>query len=90
MLTTELLKKDKKEKLNKIKKIYKQILELLYEKIKKLNLQRYKSYTYQPPRIIMENPTYNQNQAYIYIYKKLCEGGFNVKPMQDNILEISW
>lgn len=90
MLTIESLKQDKKNRNKETHKLYKKVLELVYEKIKNLNNQNYKRLVYQPPQFIMENPTYNQNLAYKYIFKKLSEGGFLVKPMFNNTLDISW
>lgn len=90
MLKVSDLKNDTKERNNSYKVIYKQILNIIYQKIKQRNLYRYTSLTYTIPEYMIGYPLYNQEQAFKYVYKKLVIGGFMISIPQHCMLTIQW
>ena len=90
MLRVADLHNDDKERRRKNKLFYKQILMVIYEKIKELNNRRYKSLNYTLPLFYPGFPLYNPYIGIKYIYKKLIEGGFDVSIIDDRSMIISW
>lgn len=90
MLKVSDLHKNDKERQKENKKFYKQILSVIYEKIKELNNRRYKQLNYTLPLFYPGFPLYDPNTGIKYIYRKLIEGGFDVIIVDDRSIIVSW
>lgn len=90
MLSVTDLQNDTKQRRQSYKTIYKQILHIIYQKIKQRNTYRYRSLRYNIPEYMIGYPLYNQDDALKYIYKKLILGGFMISIPAHCTLDITW
>lgn len=82
-LSVNDLRKFDEEKKNKNHQLYKELLEEVYEKIKKRNKSNYKNTTYDIPLVKIGYPLINIMSAMQYIIMKLNKGGFVAFPFGD-------
>lgn len=90
MLSVSDLRKDDENVRHQNKKYYKQLLQLIYDKIKELNKRKFKTLNYTLPLFYPGFPFYDSNVGLKYIYKKLIKGGFDVTLIDERSLTIYW
>ena len=90
MLSVTDLQKETKHRKQSYKVIYKQILNIIYQKIKQRNIYRYRSLRYHIPEYMIGYPLYIQDDALKYVYKKLIFGGFMISIPSPCTLDIEW
>ncbi len=90
MLNIYALNKTKTDKELKKILVYKQVLNICHKKIKTASEKSQTVVLYLVPEYIIGIPRYDIMSCTEYIYNKLKQNGFIVKPTYPNFLYISW
>ena len=90
MLNIYALNKTKSDKEFKKILVYKQVLKICHQKIKTASEKSQSILAYLVPEYIIGIPKYDIVSCTEYIYNKLKQNGFLVKPTWPNLLFISW